>query len=143
MPRILLLAPLVLAACGPVIAFDQQGVSVARLSSDLQSCAARATAEAPPDVQVITTYERQFRSARWGGRPGWNYERERDIVDVNEGPRAVALQQCMVAQGYRVAQLPRCSSTPMSVTAEFRQPAVTDQSCVVNVQGIGPVVVTP
>lgn len=144
MLRKLLLIPLVLSACGPLVAYDQQGVSVARLSSDLQTCSARATAEAPPDVQVIYTYENRFRTGRYGDKFGWNIERERDIVDVNEGARAIALQQCMVSRGYRLTQLPRCSSsTPTNISGEFRQPQVTEQSCAVNVSGVGPVIVTP
>ncbi|MEM9395381.1 MAG: hypothetical protein AAGA38_16085 [Pseudomonadota bacterium] len=142
MPRKLLLISLVLCACGPVTAFDQPGVPVSRLAADVQTCAARSNAEAPPDVQVITTYERRFRRDRFGGPPRWRYERERDIVDVNEGPRAFALQQCMVSRGYRIAQLPRCSVTP-SVTASTPLPTVTEQSCVVNITGVGPVIVTP
>lgn len=142
MSRKTLLIPLVLAACGPVVAFDQPGVPVSRLSSDLQTCSARATAEAPPDVQVIYTYENRFRTGRWGGRPGWDIQRERDIVDVNEGPRAVALQQCMIARGYRVTQLPRCSSKPTNLTSDTRLPTVTEQSCAVSIDGIGPVIVS-
>ncbi|MDJ0860599.1 MAG: hypothetical protein QNJ03_16035 [Dinoroseobacter sp.] len=142
MSRKLLLIPLVLAACGPVTAFDQAGVPVSRLSSDLQTCAATANAEAPPDVQVFYTYERRWRRDYWGGPPRWRYERERDIVDVNERQRAVFLQQCMIARGYRVTQLPRCTSTP-AVSFETRLPPVTEQSCVVKVSGVGPVIVTP
>ncbi len=143
MSRKLLLIPLILTACGPVTAFDQPGVPISRLASDMQSCAAISNAEAPPDVQVVTTYERRFRRDRWGGPPRWRYERERDIVDMNTGRRAVALQECMISRGYRVTQLPRCSSTPTGVTGDTRLPAITEQSCVVTLSGVGPVIVTP
>lgn len=143
MSRKLLLIPLVLAACGPVVAYDKPGVSVSRLGTDLQGCSARANAEAPPDVRVITSYEPRFRASRWGGPPGWRYEKERDIIDVNEGRRAAALQQCMISQGYRITQLPRCSSTPQALSGESRLPRISEQSCVVKVDGIGPVIVSP
>ncbi|WP_425090286.1 hypothetical protein [Tropicimonas sp. S265A] len=143
MTRKLLLAPLVLAACGPVVAFDKTGVSVSRLSSDLQTCSARALAEAPQDVQVIYTYERKFRSRGYGRAPRWEWDRERDIVDVNEGRRAVALQQCMIDAGYRVREVPRCSGTPVDIDGAYRQPSFSDQSCAVKIDGIGPVIVAP
>jgi len=148
MNRKYLLFPLLLAACSTETAFNQEGVSVSRLSNDYAACLTAATSQAPVDVQEQTTYDRTFgfqgcRSAGCNPSGGWEYERSSQSVDVNAGNRDALVQQCMVSRGYSVAQLPACAGGVAGIDASYRQPAISGQSCVAQLSGVGPVIVTP
>jgi len=145
MKRLVLFLPVVLAACAPLQVFDKQGVSVARLNSDLQACTAKATEAAPRDVQVFYDYERVYRPRYYNGYRsgfGWEWERTRDIVDVNEAKRLELRDACMVSRGYTPGALPRCQGAPQITTA-YRQPAARENSCAVKLGNAGAVIVTP
>jgi hypothetical protein len=134
-----LIGALALSACGPIVAYDQQGVSVARLAGDLQSCAAEAVAKAPVDItrERITVQVREYRH----GIPQLKYDRIWADIDRNEVIREETRVQCMQARGYALTQVPRCAQGA-AVTGDTRQAAAGPGSCGINVSGVGPVIVS-
>lgn len=138
-PVVGMLGALALAGCGPLVAYDQPGVSVSRLANDLQSCAAQALAEAPVDItrERVTVQVREYRY----GIPRMGNDRVWADIDRNEVVREEIRQQCLQAKGYTLTQVPRCSNAGV-VTAETRQAAAGPGSCGVNVSGVGPVIVS-
>lgn len=152
-----LLAALTLAGCttAPVTVYDRQGVSVSRLSNDYAACRINAERQAPVLIQNQTSYGTAIgigTGGCYGGfcsggnRGGIALSVDNRRVDVNEGRRFGLLQQCMFDRGYAARQLPGCSNEARSgvpIGSDYRQPAITQQSCAVQVQGVGPVVITP
>jgi len=152
---LLLLGPLALFGCttAQVTAFDQPGVSVSRLSSDLSACSARAEREAPVIVQNQTNFGTTIGVGTGScgayycrGGSGVAFSIDNRRVDVNESRRIGIQYQCMLDKGYTPRQLPACSAEARSGVGfgtSYRQPAVTTQSCATQLQGVGPVIVSP
>jgi len=144
-----LVGSLALAGCAPMTVYDQPGVTVARLASDLERCAAEAFDVAPP---LISRENVTVRNVSIGGAYGFGYgyrglygaggvDRATVEVDRNEVFREEARQSCLREAGYGFAQVPRCETlSARDVTAGTRQAAVGPQSCAVSLPGIGPVV---
>lgn len=137
----------------PVIVYDQQGVSATRLSNDYGQCLASAERQAPVTIQNQTNYGASIAvgtggySGGWyGGGTGVGFSVDTRRVDVNEGRRIGLVQQCMSDRGYIPKQIPSCSTQVRNSTVigeSYRQPPVTQQSCATNVQGLGPIILTP
>lgn len=126
-----------------MVVYDQPGVTVAQLGSDLERCAAKAFNAAPPQ---ITRESVTVRNAGVGyGYGGW-YGRgiiDRAWVDIdrNELNRERIRQECLRAAGYGFAQIPRCQMlSARDVTGATRQASVAPGSCAVSVPDLGPVI---
>lgn len=149
MARISLLIPVLLAGCGPVIAFDKPGTSVARLGQDLSGCEAQAFQLAPPNVVQQTNWRRtyDYRPVCIDGKCGYirdyRYVPETRSVDLNAGLRRDQTLACMQSRGYGVTELPRCttnSGAKTGITAQTQLASVSETACVVDVKGYGPVI---
>ena len=130
-----------LAGCAPMVVYDQPGVSVSRLASDLQRCEAEAFDRAPPNISRervpvrVTDYKY--------GIPRPKYDRAWVDIDRNEIIREETRVGCLQAAGYRLAELPRCSTlSGDDVTPQMQQAALGEASCAVNVGGVGPVILS-
>ncbi|WP_425090285.1 hypothetical protein [Tropicimonas sp. S265A] len=150
----LLACGLALAACAPapIIVYDKQDVSVTRFSTDYSACLATAESQAPVIIQNQTSY-----GATVGVGTGWSsgwYSNGTGVglsvdtrrVDINEGRRLALMQSCMSRKGYTPKQIPGCSTDVQRQTVvlnEYRQPAITQQSCGAQLQGLGPVILSP
>lgn len=144
-----------LAACttGQTIVYDNEGVSVSRFSNDYGACVAEAELQAPVIIQNQTSYGATigvgtggYSRGWYGGGSGVGLSVDTRRVDVNAGRRIGLMQQCMSARGYIPKQIPNCSSEVRNSTVisqSYRQPPVTQQSCAANLQGLGPVILTP
>lgn len=134
-----IIGALALSACGPIVAYDNPGVSVSRLASDLQTCAAEALQQAPVNItrERITVRVREVRH----GIPRTTYDRIWADIDRNEVIREEIRMQCLQAKGYRLTQVPRCSTGAESaITGATVQAEAGPGSCAVNVSGVGPVI---
>lgn len=135
-----MIGALALSACGPIVAYDNPGVSVSRLANDLRSCAAQALQQAPVNItrERVTVRVREVRH----GIPRTTYDRIWADIDRNEVIREEIRMQCLQSRGYRLAQVPRCSGAAESaITGATRQAAAGPGSCGVNVSGVGPVII--
>ncbi|ABV93312.1 conserved hypothetical protein [Dinoroseobacter shibae DFL 12 = DSM 16493] len=140
-----------LGGCAPMLVYDQPGVTVSRLASDLERCAAVAFDAAPPQ---ITRESVTVRNVSIGAGYGYGYgyrglygaggfDRAWVDVDRNELAREEARQACLREAGYGFAQIPRCQSlSARDVTGATQQAAVGPQSCAVSVPDVGPVVLS-
>jgi hypothetical protein len=152
-----LFLPLALVACTPtqVIVYDKPGVSVSRFSSDYASCLARGEREAPVIFQNQTNVGTAIGvGVGIGSCGGWSCGNSTGLgvsvdtrrVDINAGRRIGVMQQCMSGLGYTPKQIQRCSADVrrQTVIAEgFTQAPITQQSCAAELQGIGPLILTP
>lgn len=130
----------VLTACGPMVVYDQPGVSVSRLASDLQRCEAEAYAKAPPNItrERMTVQVTEYRY----GIPRTAYDRQWVDIDRNEIIRGETRVACLQTAGYQLAQIPRCSLVSgADITPQTRQAPAGPGSCAVSVSGVGPVIV--
>ncbi|WP_424967443.1 hypothetical protein [Dinoroseobacter sp. S375] len=132
-------AALGLTGCAPVIVYDQPGVTVAQLASDLERCALRARSIAPRDVQrerrTVEVIEYRY------GVPRIAYDRQWVDVDINAGLREESRLNCLEAAGYSLAQIPSCSAGRAGeITPATRQVAASETSCAAKISGVGPVI---
>lgn len=156
MRRLALLLPVLFAAActsGPQIVYDKQGVTASRFANDYNTCVASAERQAPVLFQNQTNYGATISvgtgssSRYWyGSGSGLGLSVDTRRIDVNEGRRIGLMQDCMGRKGYTPKQIPSCTSQQRSgaaISANYRQPPVTPESCAARVDGIGPVILTP
>ena len=152
MHRLLVTAALLVTGCGPIVAFDQPGVTVQRLGQDLKSCEVNAFEAAPPQIVQETRWRLDYRPIPvcYAGVCDFYYDRryvpELVSVDVNARNRQARLLSCMADRGYIAAEVPRCSNPAAlgaTLTRGTRQAALSETSCALTLQGIGPVILDP
>ncbi len=152
MHRYLIPLTLFVAGCGPMVAFDQPGVPVARLARDLNGCAASSYEFAPPNVIQQTRWRTDFRPIPvcYAGVCDFYYDRrwvpEIYAVDVNAGAREAKLLSCMANKGYLKTEVPRCTAQQqqsVTLTRDTRQAALSETACAVSLQGVGPLIIDP
>ncbi|MEM1079550.1 MAG: hypothetical protein AAGI09_13595 [Pseudomonadota bacterium] len=128
-----------LSACSEVLVYDQPGVTVSRLASDLERCTLRAEAVAPREIQ------RQRRTVRvvdyYYGLPGYGYDRAWVDVDINAVTREEYRLDCLEDAGYSLSQVTVCEPGRSSeVTPATKQVAAGETSCAVTIADVGPVI---
>lgn len=123
---VLALSTLVLTACTPPQIFYKQGVTVARLDTDMAECRVHASRTVPVRLQ------QQYIPPVYDYRPichgtgSCSYIRvlispgRFQQYDANEGLRNDVADQCMIGRRYEKISLPAC---PGDVAANLRLPS--------------------
>lgn len=152
MHRYFIILGLLAAGCGPMVVFDQPGVSVTRLARDLNGCRTSSYEFAPPNVIQQTRWRTDFRPIPvcYAGYCDFYYDRrwvpEIYSVDVNADARQSKLLSCMTNKGYLLAEVPKCTDQQLQSVALTRttlQSTLSETACGVNLQGVGPLIVDP
>lgn len=133
-----LILPLVAAGCLPLTTYYREGVSPARLQTDITTCEVRALRDAPVALQTKVTppvwvaprrtcvAANQCTTTPGYYQPGNVYQ-----VDINKALRGRVESQCMAAKGYAPAQIKPCKKGTATVPASGvnKLPTLTEQSC--------------
>lgn len=140
---------LALSGCFAIDTYYAEGVSIATRDRDIAICERQAMQDYPI-LRDIRRTPRVFHPGRQvcdsNGNcvlePGYWTGGETYTVDLNRNPRARAVVGCMGGRGYTLLSLPVCNLDG-PVAASTVMPTLTSETCVVNRQGIGALVLNP
>ncbi|MBK0327063.1 hypothetical protein I5535_07130 [Rhodobacteraceae bacterium F11138] len=128
----IVMAGLLVGACGPLSIYYRPGVEVSRLESDTTRCQVIALRDAPVANQIRQSPPMYMPYYGYGGgywAGGGIYS-----VDVNAELRARVLNMCMAEKGYQPVNVPRCSDAvarqvPFDPTQTL--PSLSRNSCAI------------
>ncbi|MEX0287325.1 MAG: hypothetical protein AB3N23_22180 [Paracoccaceae bacterium] len=132
-------ALMLLSACGTKFLFYKEGVSRAAFTQDQTQCQADARRAVPPNnakqrkasIRVPSKEICDTNGACWI-QPAYEVPGGYETVDLNDEPRFRAYARCMAHDGYRLLELPSCSSAAARKgPGSTPFPTLTSDSCVV------------
>lgn len=148
----IIVAGLVVGACGPLSLYYKPGVQVTRMQSDATRCEVEALRDAPVANQIRQRPPIYFPGNRYctgNGcyyNPGYWADGGLYSVDLNQDLRRRVLDMCMAKKGYQPISIPRCSANVASVApraATSTLPALSQTSCAIRYDDGSWQIVTP
>lgn len=148
----IIVAGLVVGACGPLSLYYQPGVQVTRMQSDATRCEVEALRDAPVANQIRQRPPIYFPGGRYCTNsgcyynPGYWADGGLYTVDLNQDLRRQVLDMCMAQKGYQPVSIPRCAANVASVAPRASTstlPALTQNSCAIRYDDGSWQIVTP